>query len=80
VRVLIRTMKKITKIAGEAGANCGDRSRSVKLRALEIARAAAGQRQAEPGQARAGVRQIAQFDQPGGGTGEAVLSKRSPKE
>jgi IS5 family transposase len=40
VRVLIRTMKKITKIAGEAGAKLRDRSRSVKLRALEIARAA----------------------------------------
>src|ERR1700690_2288783 len=40
VRVLIRTMKKITKIAGEAGARLRDRSRSVKLRALEIARAA----------------------------------------
>src|ERR1700724_2054204 len=40
VRVLIRTMKKIIKIAGEAGAKLRDRSRSVKLRALEIARAA----------------------------------------
>ncbi len=40
VRVLIRTMKKITKIAGAAGAKLRDRSRSVKLRALEIARAA----------------------------------------
>src|ERR1700681_3159771 len=40
VRVLIRTMKKITAIAGEAGAKLRDRSRSVKLRALEIARAA----------------------------------------
>src|ERR1700726_4394579 len=40
VRGLIRTMKKITKIAGEAGAKLRDRSRSVKLRALEIARAA----------------------------------------
>jgi len=40
VRVLIRTMKKITKIAGETGAKLRDRSRSVKLRALEIARAA----------------------------------------
>src|SRR6202047_4675295 len=40
VRVLIRTMKKITKIAGEGGAKLRDRSRSVKLRALEIARAA----------------------------------------
>jgi Transposase domain (DUF772) len=40
VRVLIRTMKKITKIAGETGAKLRDHSRSVKLRALEIARAA----------------------------------------
>src|SRR6202049_2108442 len=40
VRVLIRSMKKITAIAGEAGAKLRDRSRSVKLRALEIARAA----------------------------------------
>jgi IS5 family transposase len=40
VRVLIRTMKRITKIAGEAGATLCDRSRSVKLRVLDIARAA----------------------------------------
>jgi IS5 family transposase len=40
VRVLIRTMKKITAIAGEAGAKLRDRRRSVKLRVLDIARAA----------------------------------------
>jgi transposase, IS5 family len=40
VRVLIRTMKKITEIAGEAGIQLRDRSRSVKLRVLDIARAA----------------------------------------
>jgi transposase, IS5 family len=40
VRVLIRTMKKIRKIAGEAGDKLCDRSRSVKLRVLDIARAA----------------------------------------
>jgi transposase, IS5 family len=40
VRVLIRTMKKITKIVGGAGAKLCDRSRSVKLRVLDIARAA----------------------------------------
>ena len=40
VRVLIRTMRKITKIAGEAGAKLCDRSRSLKLRVLDIARAA----------------------------------------
>jgi transposase, IS5 family len=40
VRVLTRTMNKITEIAGAAGAKLRDRSRSVKLRVLEIARAA----------------------------------------
>src|ERR1700693_3075855 len=40
VRVLTRVMKKIGSIAGEAGAKLRDRSRSVKLRVLNIARAA----------------------------------------
>jgi len=40
VRVLIRTMKKITEIAGEVGTKLRDRSRGVKLRLLEIARIA----------------------------------------
>jgi IS5 family transposase len=40
VRVLTRTMKKIADIAGAAGAKLRDRSRSIKLRVLEIARAA----------------------------------------
>jgi IS5 family transposase len=40
VRVLTRTMRKIGKIAGAAGAKLRDRSRSVKWRLLEIARIA----------------------------------------
>lgn len=40
VRVLTRTMKKITKIAGAVGAKLCDRSRSVKFRLLEIGRVA----------------------------------------
>jgi IS5 family transposase len=40
VRVLTRAMKKIGSIAGEVGTKLRDRSRSVKLRMLEIARAA----------------------------------------
>src|SRR5579872_569413 len=40
VRVLIRTMKRIGKISGEIGAKLRDRGRSVKLRVLDIARAA----------------------------------------
>jgi IS5 family transposase len=45
VRVLIRTMRKITKLTGEIGAKLRDRSRSVKLRAIEMARAARGKTQ-----------------------------------
>jgi IS5 family transposase len=40
VRVLTRVMKKITAIAGATGTRLRDRSRSVKLRVLEIARVA----------------------------------------
>jgi len=40
VPVLIRTMKKITQIAGAVGTKLRDRSRSVKFRLLEIGRVA----------------------------------------
>jgi IS5 family transposase len=50
VRVLIRTMKKITGITGAVGVKLRDRSRSVKLRVLEIARAARSK--SPPSQAR----------------------------
>ena len=40
VRVLTRLMKKVTAMAGAAGTKIRDRSRSVKLRVLDIARAA----------------------------------------
>src|SRR5215472_5053043 len=54
VRVLTRTMKKITKVVGKVGVKLRDRSRSVKLRALEIARAARAKgRQSGPKQTRA---------------------------
>lgn len=42
VRVLIRSMRKITKLTGEVGVKLRDRSRSVKHRVIEIARAARG--------------------------------------
>ena len=42
VRVLTRTMKKITKLVGTAGAKLRDRSRSVKRRLLEIGRTVRG--------------------------------------
>jgi hypothetical protein len=40
VRVLVRSMKKITHIAGQVRSKLVDRSRSVKLRVLDVARAA----------------------------------------
>jgi transposase, IS5 family len=40
VRVLTRAMKRVTGLAGAAGTKMRDRSRSVKLRVLDIARAA----------------------------------------
>ncbi len=40
VRVLTRVMRRISAIAGDAGAKLRDRTRSVKLRILEIGRAA----------------------------------------
>ena len=42
VRVLVRSMHKITALTGAVGAKLRDRSRSVKWRVLEIARAARG--------------------------------------
>lgn len=40
MRVLTRAMKKVGSIAAEMGAKLRDRSRSVKLRVMKIARAA----------------------------------------
>jgi len=50
VRVLTRTMKKVTALAGAAGAKLRDRSKSVKHRLLEIGRAVRGK--AAPNQER----------------------------
>jgi len=47
VRVLTRIMKSVTAIAGAVGTTLRDRSRSVKLRVLDIARAARSK--AKPG-------------------------------
>ena len=73
VRVLIRTMKKISKIAGAVGAKLRDRSRSVKLRLLEIARAARAKGPINQDKLKQRYRQTVECDQPSGGTGEALL-------
>ena len=72
VRVLTRAMKKITAIAGDVGAKLRDRSRSVKLRVLDIARAARAKGPQSQGAAEAWLRQAACFDQSGGRPSEAV--------
>jgi IS5 family transposase len=58
VRVLTRTMKKITKIVGTAGAKLRDRSRSVKLRVLDINRAARSKATASPHKLTRAYRQL----------------------
>jgi IS5 family transposase len=50
VRVLTRVMKKISDVAGDVGTQLRDRSRSVKLRVVEIARASRSK--SEPGRER----------------------------
>ena len=67
VRVLTRVMKRITTIAGDGGAKLRDRTRSVKLRMLEIGRAAR--------EAAAGIRKAAGCSLASGGPGEAFLAR-----
>ena len=58
VRVLTRTMKKITEIVGEVGTKLRDRSRSVKLRVLDIARAARSKAKQGQEKLKRGYRQL----------------------
>ena len=58
VRVLTRTMKKITKLAGAVGTKLRDRSRSVKLRVLDIARAARSKAKESQGKLKQNYRKL----------------------
>ena len=58
VRVLTRTMKRIAAIAGQAGAQLRDRSRSVKHRILEIGRAARSKGEAGKEKLQQGYRRL----------------------
>jgi len=69
VRVLIRGMKKVEDIAGQAGAQLRDRSRSVKLRVLDIARAARSKGAQSQDKLKKGYEKAVSRHQPGGGTG-----------
>jgi IS5 family transposase len=72
VRVLTRTMQKITDIVGAVGTRLRDRSRSVKLRVLEIMRIAR-QRPAQSRPITAALSPLARHDEPGCRAGEALL-------
>jgi transposase, IS5 family len=58
VRVLIRTMKKITAITGVVGTKLRDRSRSVKLRLLDISRIARAKGQLNHERLKKGYRRL----------------------
>jgi IS5 family transposase len=58
VRMLIRTMKQVTKIVGAVGTRLRDRSRSVKLRLLEIARTARAKGPLNQGKLKEGYRKL----------------------
>ena len=74
VRVLIRTMKKVTTIAGQAGAKLRDRGRTVKLRVLDIARAARAKGpQSQARLERTYGRLLGSTDQPSSRTSETVF-------
>ena len=75
VRVLTRTMRKITKIVGAAGTKLRDRSRSVKLRLLEIGRVARAKKLGQSGQVEAALWPVVGCNKPGRGTGKALLRR-----
>jgi transposase, IS5 family len=58
VRVLIRTMKKITAVTGVVGTKLRDRSRSVKLRLLDISRIARAKGQLNHERLKKGYRRL----------------------
>ncbi len=72
IRVLTRTMKKITEIVGAVGTKLRDRSRSVKLRPVRDRANCPGQRPAQSGQVGAALSPTARYDESGRGPGKAV--------
>jgi transposase, IS5 family len=56
--VLIRTMKNITKIAGDVGTKLRDRTRAVKLRTLDVARAARSKAKQSKGKLKEAYRKL----------------------
>jgi len=72
VRVLIRTMKKVTEIAGAAGTKLRERTRSVKLRPLDISRIARAKGPLNHERLKQGYGKLLNST-PSGGASEALL-------
>jgi IS5 family transposase len=75
VRVLIRAMKRIGGIAGKQGAKLRDRSRSVKLRILEIGRVARTKGGPNRERLQTGIREAVERRRPRGGTGQTLFAR-----
>ena len=76
VRVLTRIMKRVTAVAGKAGTQMRDRSRSAKLKVLAIARASRNSKTEQGRQEdEERVRQIVGNRQPGYGASLEVLAR-----
>jgi len=73
VRVLTRTMRKITQLTGQVGAKLRDRSRGRRAAAAGDCPRSARQGSAKSGQDEARLWQAIERDRTGGGTGEALL-------
>jgi IS5 family transposase len=73
VRVLTRTMKHITELAGAAGTKLRDRTRSVKFRVLDIARASRSRASQSQHKLEQGYRKL--LERARGGTGQALCAR-----
>ena len=73
VRVLIRAMKRIGEIVGSREPSCRDRSRSVKLRILEIGRVARTKGGPNRERLQQGYEKLLVCSRPGGRTGQAIF-------
>jgi hypothetical protein len=75
VRVLTRVMKKVGELAGQVGTKLRDRTRSVKLRVLAIARASRNKTEKWQTEAQAGLRRPVAGREPGRRAGQEALSR-----
>lgn len=75
VRVLTRIMKRVSAVAGQAGAQMRNRSRSTKLRILAIARASRNKTGARPAEDEECLPQTIGYHQPSGRASQEVFAR-----